>query len=99
MAPAATATTATPGTLFDAPDVVLFRTLPKKPLPPGRQREWYETHNRRLTAMRLAIALLDDGVYRPEQAYDWRIRETAARIGVRWPSDATCRLVRRLMRY
>jgi hypothetical protein len=90
---------ARPAALFPAPDTVLLRTLPKKPLPPGRQREWYESHNRRLKAMRLAIALLDDGVHRPEQAYDQRIRETAARIGVRRPSDTTCRLVRRLMRY
>ncbi len=33
----------------------------KRPLPPGRPREWYVTHNRRLKAMRLAIALLDSG--------------------------------------
>ncbi|MDG9700829.1 hypothetical protein [Streptomyces sp. DH37] len=72
-------------------------TLPKKPLPAGRPREWYVSHNRRLKAMRLAIALLDAGVHRPEQASGRRIRATAERIGVRPPSDATCRLVRSLI--
>lgn len=37
------------------------RTVQRKPLPAGQPREWYETHNRRLKAMRLAIALLDSG--------------------------------------
>jgi len=40
----------------------------KRPLPPGRPRDWYVTHNRRLKQMRLAIALLDSGVYVPNQA-------------------------------
>nr|WP_243766563.1 hypothetical protein [Streptomyces sp. GC420] len=73
-------------------------TPPKKPLPAGRPREWYVSHNRRLKAMRLAIALLDTGVYRPEQAPNRRIRSTAARIGVHPPSDTTCRMVRSLIR-
>ncbi|MCF3176696.1 hypothetical protein IPZ61_25640 [Streptomyces sioyaensis] len=71
--------------------------LPKKPLPAGWPRERYESHNRRLKAMRLAIALLDTGVYRPEQAPNRRIRRTAADIGVHTPSDTTCRLVRALL--
>lgn len=40
----------------------------KKRLPAGRPREWYVSHNRRLKAMRLAIALLDSGVYQPSSA-------------------------------
>ncbi|MTE22385.1 hypothetical protein F0L17_25440 [Streptomyces sp. TRM43335] len=72
-------------------------TLPKKPLPAGRPREWYIAHNRRLKAMRLAIALLDTGVHRPEQAPNRTIRTTAERIGVRPPSNTTCRLVRSLL--
>ncbi|MFE0188902.1 MULTISPECIES: hypothetical protein [unclassified Streptomyces] len=71
--------------------------LPKKPLPAGWPRERYESHNRRLKAMRLAIALLDTGVYRPEQAHNRKIRSTAAEIGVHSPSDTTCRLVRALI--
>ncbi|WP_330318106.1 hypothetical protein [Streptomyces platensis] len=71
--------------------------LPKKPLPAGWPRERYESHNRRLKAMRLAIALLDTGVYRPEQAHNRKIRSTAAGIGVHAPSDTTCRLVRALL--
>ncbi|MFH0245684.1 hypothetical protein ACGRHY_25435 [Streptomyces sp. HK10] len=74
-------------------------TLPKKPLPAGRPREWYVSHNRRLKAMRLAIALLDTGVHRPEQASDRRIRTTAEQIGVHPPSGATCRMVRSLIRH
>ncbi|MFC0597215.1 hypothetical protein [Streptomyces palmae] len=74
-------------------------TLPKKPMPAGRPREWYETHNRRLKAMRLAIALIHSGVYRAEQAHDHTIRSTAARIGVHPPSDTTCRMVRSFIRY
>lgn len=71
---------------------------PKKvPLPAGRPREWYETHNRRLKAMRLAIALLDAGAYTPRQAPNVRIRRLAARIGVHRPSNATCRVVRALL--
>ncbi len=71
----------------------------KKPLPAGRPREWYITHNRRLKAMRLAIALLDAGVYRPEQASNGRIRSTADRVGIHPPSETTCHMVRALMRY
>lgn len=71
--------------------------LPRKPLPAGQPREWYETHNRRLKAMRLAIALLDMGVYHPANATNRRIRSTAARIGLRPPSDTTCRMVRALI--
>lgn len=43
----------------------LPKPLQKKRLPAGRPREWYVSHNRRLKAMRLAIALLDTGVYQP----------------------------------
>ncbi|ADI04106.1 hypothetical protein SBI_00985 [Streptomyces bingchenggensis BCW-1] len=68
-------------------------------MPAGRPREWYETHHRRLKAMRLAIALLNSGVYRPEQAPNRKIRTTATRIGVRPPSNTTCRMVRSLIRY
>ncbi|MEU9119260.1 hypothetical protein AB0C96_05270 [Streptomyces sp. NPDC048506] len=71
--------------------------LPKKPLPAGWPRERYESHNRRLKAMRLAIALLDTGVYRPEQATNRTIRSTATLIGVHIPSETTCRLVRALL--
>ncbi|MEV7427786.1 MULTISPECIES: hypothetical protein [unclassified Streptomyces] len=71
--------------------------LKRKPLPAGRPREWYETHNRRLKAMRLAIALLDSGVYAPEKASNRRIRSTAARIGIHPPSNTTCRMVRTLI--
>ena len=69
------------------------------PLPPGRPRDWYVTHNRRLKAMRLAIALLDSGVYVPNQARNETIRSTAELIGVHAPSDTTCHMVRALMRY
>lgn len=72
-------------------------TLPKRPLPAGLPREWYESHNRRLKAMRLAIALLDTGVYHPANASNRRIRTTAARIGIHPPSDTTCRMVRSLI--
>lgn len=71
----------------------------KRPLPAGRPRQWYITHNRRLKAMRLAIALLDSGVYLPDQARNETIRDTAALIGVHPPSDTTCHMVRALMRY
>ncbi|WP_245182532.1 hypothetical protein [Streptomyces montanisoli] len=71
--------------------------LRRAPLPAGRPRAWYEAHNRRLKAMRLAIALLDTGVYRPASADNGRIRDTAARIGVHPPSDTTCRMVRALI--
>ncbi|PWI06809.1 hypothetical protein DIZ27_31525 [Streptomyces sp. NWU339] len=70
----------------------------KRPLPPGRPREWYVTHNRRLKAMRLAIALLDSGVYLPDQAPDETIRSTAELIGIHPPSNTTCRMVRSFMR-
>lgn len=72
---------------------------PKKPLPAGRPREWYVTHNRRLKAMRLAIALLDAGVHHPATADNSRIRRTADGIGIHPPSDTTCRMVRALIRY
>ncbi|WUV78623.1 hypothetical protein OG552_03120 [Streptomyces sp. NBC_01476] len=78
--------------LFAAP-------LPKKPLPAGLPREWYVAHNRRLKTMRLAIALLDSGVYEPARAGNARIRNTAERIGVHPPSDITCRMVRALLAY
>ncbi|RPK86047.1 MULTISPECIES: hypothetical protein [Streptomyces] len=73
--------------------------LPKKRLPAGRPREWYVSHNRRLKAMRLAIALLDSGVYQPSSARNRRIRITAERLGIHPPSDTTCRMVRALIRY
>ncbi|WP_037914859.1 hypothetical protein [Actinacidiphila yeochonensis] len=73
--------------------------LPKRPLPAGLPREWYVSHNRRLKTMRLAIALLDSGVYEPEQAGNGLIRRTAERIGVHAPSDLTCRMVRRMLTY
>ncbi|GAA4695139.1 MULTISPECIES: hypothetical protein [Streptomyces] len=81
------------------PDLPSFPTLPKKRVPAGHPREWYESHHRRLKAMRLAIALLHAGVYRPEQASNRKIRTTAARIGVHPPSDTTCRMVRSLIHY
>ncbi|WP_185025918.1 hypothetical protein [Streptomyces candidus] len=74
------------------------KPLYKKPLPAGRPREWYISHNRRLKAMRLAIALMDTGVYVPQKATNRRIRATAARVGVHPPSSTTCRLVRELIR-
>ncbi|MEE1669046.1 hypothetical protein ACWDR2_37470 [Streptomyces sp. NPDC003631] len=76
-----------------------YAPVAKRPLPPGRPREWYVTHNRRLKAMRLAIALLDSGVYMANQARNETIRSTAERIGVHPPSDTTCHMVRALMRY
>jgi hypothetical protein len=81
--------------LLDLP----YEPVEKRPLPPGRPREWYVTHNRRLKAMRLAIALLDSGVYMPNQARNETIRHTAELIGVHPPSDTTCHMVRALMRY
>ncbi|WP_235981062.1 hypothetical protein [Streptomyces albidus (ex Kaewkla and Franco 2022)] len=71
--------------------------VPKRRLPAGRPREWYVSHNRQLKAMRIAIALLDAGVYTPTQARDRTIRSAAARIGVHPPSNTTCRLVRSLL--
>lgn len=76
-----------------------YEPVAKRPLPPGRPREWYVTHNRRLKAMRLAIALLDSGVYVPNQARNEVIHSTAAVIGVHPPSDTTCHMVRALIRY
>ncbi|MFE3517261.1 hypothetical protein [Streptomyces sp. NPDC059166] len=74
-------------------------TLPrKKALPAGRPREWYIAHNRRLKAMRLAIALLDTGVYAPSSARNARIRTAADRLAIHPPSDTTCRMVRALLR-
>lgn len=49
--------------------------------------------------MRLAIALLDSGVYLPNQAQNRTIRSTAERVGIHPPSDITCHMVRALMRY
>ncbi|MFD7239202.1 hypothetical protein ACFWAT_28370 [Streptomyces syringium] len=79
------------------PNLPSVPTLPKKRLPAGHPRAWYESHNRRLKAMRLAIALLHSGVYRPEQADNRRIRRVAAKIGVHSPSNTTCRMVRSLI--
>ncbi|MFC9846132.1 hypothetical protein ACFWFF_37325 [Streptomyces sp. NPDC060223] len=76
-----------------------YEPVEKRPLPPGRPREWYVIHNRRLKAMRLAIALLDSGIYMPNQARNETIRLTAQLIGVHPPSDTTCHMVRALMRY
>ncbi|MEV7346653.1 hypothetical protein [Streptomyces sp. NPDC093544] len=76
-----------------------YEPVEKRPLPPGRPREWYVIHNRRLKAMRLAIALLDSGIYMPNQARNERIHVTAQLIGVHPPSDTTCHMVRALMRY
>ncbi|MBM7438543.1 hypothetical protein [Streptomyces sp. HB132] len=77
----------------------LHKPLRKKPLPAGRPREWYVSHNRRLKAMRLAIALLDTGVYQPSSADNRRIRATADRLAIHPPSDTTCRMVRALIRH
>ncbi|WP_067703193.1 hypothetical protein [Nocardia jejuensis] len=71
--------------------------LSKQPLPAGRPRSWYISHNRRLKAMRLAIALLDSGAFGPEHTTNDRIREISDVVGVHRPSDATCRMVRRMM--
>ncbi|MBA5222470.1 hypothetical protein [Streptomyces griseoaurantiacus] len=76
-----------------------YAPVTKRPLPAGRPREWYVTHNRRLKAMRLAIALLDSGIYVPNQARDEVIRRTADLIGVHAPSARTCHMVRALLRY
>ncbi|MFF3456317.1 hypothetical protein ACFYXH_18715 [Streptomyces sp. NPDC002730] len=77
----------------------VYKPLKKKPLPAGQPREWYVSHNRRLKAMRLAIALLDSGVYHPATADNRKIHATAERVGVHPPSDTTCRMVRALIRY
>ncbi|MCB5180879.1 hypothetical protein [Streptomyces antimicrobicus] len=70
----------------------------KKPLPAGLPREWYESHNRRLKAMRLAIFLLDSGTYDATRATNRKIRTMAARTGIHRPSNVTCRMVRTLIR-
>lgn len=105
------ATTRTAGTVTDirarnrryvrrAPEPITpYAPLTRRPLPAGRPRHWYVTHNRRLKAMRLAIALLDSGVHLPSQASNERIRRTAEQVGIHPPSDATCRMVRTLLRY
>ncbi|ASY35308.1 MULTISPECIES: hypothetical protein [Streptomyces] len=90
-APATASTTP----LFDLP----YMPVEKRALPAGRPREWYIAHNRRLKAMRLAIVLLDAGVWRPEQAPDRTIRLAAERVGIHPPSPVTCHMVRALMRY
>lgn len=95
LKPLPTQSTARRPVLLDLP----YAPVEKSPLPPGRPREWYVTHNRRLKAMRLAIALLDSGVYVPNQARNETIRSTAEVIGVHPPSDTTCHMVRALMRY
>ncbi|MCX4233117.1 hypothetical protein ACH4Y0_03440 [Streptomyces sp. NPDC020707] len=95
LSPLPTQSTARRAVQLDLP----YQPVEKRPLPPGRPREWYVTHNRRLKAMRLAIALLDSGVYLPRQARNDTIRGTAALIGVHPPSDTTCHMVRALMRY
>ncbi|MDG9716131.1 hypothetical protein [Streptomyces sp. DH24] len=93
--PLPTQSTAKRPVLLDLP----YAPVEKRPLPPGRPREWYITHNRRLKAMRLAIALLDSGVHVPNQARNETIRKAAQTIGVHPPSDTTCHMVRALMRY
>ncbi|WP_330457479.1 hypothetical protein OIB37_11520 [Streptomyces sp. NBC_00820] len=93
--PLPTQSTAKRSVLFDSP----YAPMAKHRLPAGRPREWYVTHNRRLKAMRLAIALLDSGVYLANQAHDETIRSTAEEIGVHPPSNTTCHMVRALMRY
>ncbi|MFJ7148056.1 hypothetical protein ACIQVT_07630 [Streptomyces sp. NPDC100445] len=93
--PLPTQSTAQRSVLFDSP----YEPVVKRPLPAGRPREWYVAHNRRLKAMRLAIALLDSGVHQPGEARNETIHATAERIGMRPPSDTTCHMVRALMRY
>ncbi|MBF6211383.1 hypothetical protein IU433_07495 [Nocardia puris] len=88
-----------PATATTRQTITPYRPLERRPLPTGRPRRWYVTHNRRLKAMRLSIALLDSGVYLPTQASNEKIRRTAELVGIRPPSDATCRLVRNLMRW
>ncbi|MDG9725849.1 MULTISPECIES: hypothetical protein [unclassified Streptomyces] len=93
--PLPTQSTAKRPVLLDSP----YEPVEKRPLPAGRPREWYVTHNRRLKAMRLAIALLDSGVHLPDQARNEKIRTTAQLIGVHPPSATTCHMVRAFMRY
>ncbi|EGX56549.1 hypothetical protein SZN_27216 [Streptomyces zinciresistens K42] len=92
--PLPTQSTAQHPVLLDLP----YAPVAKRPLPPGRPRDWYVTHNRRLKAMRLAIALLDSGVHLADHARDDTIRGTAQTIGVHPPSDTTCHMVRAFMR-
>ncbi|MEE1755185.1 hypothetical protein [Streptomyces sp. SP18CS02] len=80
------------------PPLEAWKPVQKKPLPAGLPREWYVSHNRRLKAMRLTIALLDSGVYHPSEAGDERIRATAQHVGIHPPSATTCRMVRALIR-
>ncbi|MFG3195997.1 hypothetical protein ACGFYT_07655 [Streptomyces sp. NPDC048208] len=91
--PSPTQSTAKRSVPLDSP----YTPAAKRPLPAGRPREWYVSHNRRLKAMRLAIALLDSGVYLPAQARDEAIRDTADKLGVHPPSATTCRMVRALL--
>ncbi|MEU6065751.1 MULTISPECIES: hypothetical protein [Streptomyces] len=93
--PLPTQSTAKRSVLLDSP----YAPRQKSPLPAGRPREWYVMHNRRLKAMRLAIALLDSGVHVPDQARNETIRSTAEQIGIHPPSDTTCHMVRAFMRY
>ncbi|MGC9442921.1 hypothetical protein [Streptomyces sp. WG5] len=93
--PLPTQSTAKRPVLLDLP----YEPVVKRPLPAGRPRAWYVAHNRRLKAMRLAIALLDSGVYLPGQARNEKIRTTAELIGVHPPSDTTCHMVRAFLRY
>ncbi|MEV7389472.1 MULTISPECIES: hypothetical protein [unclassified Streptomyces] len=93
--PLPTQSTAKRAVLLDSP----YAPAEKRPLPAGRPREWYVMHNRRLKAMRLAIALLDSGVYLPNQARNETIRSAAESVGIHPPSDTTCHMVRALMRY
>ncbi|MEU9704878.1 hypothetical protein ACF09C_13290 [Streptomyces sp. NPDC014870] len=81
------------------PSLEPWKPLQKQPLPAGRPREWYVSHNRRLKAMRLAIVLLDAGVHDPARASNDKIRTTAELTGIHPPSDTTCRMVRALIRY
>ncbi|GHI90033.1 hypothetical protein [Streptomyces xanthophaeus] len=74
------------------------RPVQKKPLPAGLPREWYESHNRRLKAMRLAISLLDSGTYDARRATNRKIRTMAVRTGIRRPSNVTCKMVRSFIR-
>ncbi|MFF8603556.1 hypothetical protein ACF065_24470 [Streptomyces sp. NPDC015232] len=85
--------------MIRTPSLEPWKPLQKKPLPAGRPREWYVTHNRRLKAMRLAITLLDAGVYLPSRATNAKIRATAGQLGIHPPSDTTCRMVRALIRF
>ncbi len=94
-----TTATAGAGRQTQSRAITPYRPLEKQPLPAGRPRSWYITHNRRLKAMRLSIALLDSGVHYPAQASNEKIRRTAESVGIRPPSDRTCRLVRTLLRY